>query len=206
MSAPEPRPVPDLQVREIRPEDHETVGRIVLAAYDAVGPFDDQYRDFLVDPDNWVPGATTTYVAEVDGQVVGAVAFVLPGDEEFEDLEPPAGDCGFRFLAVSPSAQGRGAGGALVDRVVADARGRGCHRMVIHSMIFMTGAHQLYLGRGFVRRPDLDVTFPSGIGYAFCLDLTEEAPHRFAPPGPVPDEPPWYETIWKRDDEDPPVC
>ena len=204
--SPDPRPAPAVDVRPIRPEDHEVVGRVVLEAYDAVGPFDDRYRTFLADPDQWVPGSTTVYVAELEEEVVGAVAFVLPGDAEFEDLRPPAGDCGFRFLAVAPSAQGSGAGAALVDRVISDARRRGCHRMIIHSMAFMTGAHELYRRRGFVRRRDLDVRFPSGIGYAFSLDLTPEAPGRFAAPGPVPDEPPWYEEIWAREEDDPAVC
>lgn len=203
---PRPRPGPTVAVRPIRPADRGRVGGIVLAAYDAVGPFDEPYRVFLADPGNWVPGSTTTYVAELDGEVVGAVAFVLPGDAEFENLRPPAGDCGFRFLAVAPEAQGSGAGAELVDRVIEDARARGCHRMLIHSMAFMTAAHRLYERRGFVRRPDLDVTFPSGIGYAFSLDLTEEASSRFPPPGPVPDEPPWYEELWIQDEDDPPVC
>lgn len=195
----------DVRVRPIRPADHAVVGQLVLEAYDAVGPFNDEYRDFLADPAEWVPGSTESYVAEQDGEVVGAVAFVLPGDAEFEDLEPPAGDCGFRFLAVDPRAQGRGAGAALVDRVIEEARDRGCHRMLIHSMAFMTGAHALYERRGFTRRPDLDVRFPSGIGFAFSLDLTDEAEQRFGPPGPVPPEPPWYEEVWKGRGEEP-VC
>lgn len=202
----QPRRDRAVQVRPIRPAEHAQVGQIVVGAYDTVGRFDDEYRDFLADPDKWVPGSTTTYVAEMDGEVVGAVAFVLPGDEEFEDLRPPAGDCGFRFLAVAPEAQGSGAGAALVDRVIAEAHDRGCHRMIIHSMAFMTGAHELYHRRGFTRRPDLDVRFPSGIGYAFSLDLTDQAAERFATPGPVPDEPPWYEEIWVRGDDDPSVC
>ena len=202
----EPRVDPAVVVRPIRPTDHGRVGRIVVEAYDAVGRFNDEYRDFLADPDKWVPGSTTTYVTEVGGEVVGAVAFVLPGDEEFEDLRPPAGDCGFRFLAVAPPAQGSGAGAALVDRVITDARERGCHRMIIHSMAFMTAAHGLYERRGFVRRPDLDVRFPSGIGYAFALDLTDEAPERFPEPGPVPDDPPWFEDLWAREDDDPTPC
>lgn len=201
----EPHRDPTVPTRPIRPEEHLRVGRIVIEAYDAIGRFNDEYRDFLADPGNWVPGSTTTYVAEVDGEVVGAVAFVLPGDKEFEDLRRPAGDCGFRFLAVTPEAQGSGAGGALVNRVIAEARDRGCHRMIIHSMAFMTAAHGLYERRGFVRRPDLDARFPSGVGFAFALDLADEAEQRFGPPGPVPPEPPWYETIWKERGEEP-IC
>ena len=168
----------------------------MLGAYDAVGPFEDDYRTFLADPDRWVPGSTEVFVAERDGEVIGAVAFTLPGDEEFEDMRPQAADAGFRFLAVDPEAQGSGAGRALVRACVDAARRRGAHRIVVHSMAFMEVAHRLYVQEGFTRRPDLDVRFPSGVGYAFQLDLTDDAADHFPAPGPAPDEPPWYEDVW----------
>ncbi|MDX1658213.1 MAG: GNAT family N-acetyltransferase [Nitriliruptorales bacterium] len=188
-----------VRVREIRPEEHDRVGELLLAAYDDVGPFSQEYRSFLRQPSCWVEDTTATYVAEVDGEVAGCVAFVLPGDREFESTDPPLGDCGFRFLAVAPEAQGSGAGTALVERCLDAARSRGCRRMMIHSMFFMRSAHRLYERFGFVRRPDLDVTFPSGTGYAFTLDLSEDASEHFPEPGPVPDEPPWFEDVWITD-------
>ena len=106
-------------VRPIRPDDHARVGALLVDAYDAVGRFDDRYRDFLADPDRWVHGCTEALVVvDAADRPIGCVAFVLPGDEEFEGITPPAGDAGFRFLAVAPEAQGTGAGGALVDVVV----------------------------------------------------------------------------------------
>jgi GNAT superfamily N-acetyltransferase len=188
--------VSDVTLRTARPADHPRVGEVVLAAYDSVGRLSEPYRAFLVEPDRWVPGTTATYVAEHAGEVIGAVGFVLPGDEEYEAFDPPVADAGFRFLAVHPEAQGLGAGGALVDRCVAEARARGARRIAIHTMEFMTTAHGLYLRRGFVRRPDLDVRFPSGVGLGFALDLTADAAEHFPPPGPTPDEPPWHEDVW----------
>lgn len=195
-------------IRPIRPDDHTRVGALVVDAYDAVGRFDDPYRSFLGDPARWVPGCTEVLVATDDGdRPVGVVAFVLPGDEEFEGITPPAGDSGFRFLAVDPAVQGSGAGGALVDAVVERSRARGCRRIAIHTMAFMTGAHALYARRGFVHRRDLDVVFPAGVGYGMTLDLTPDAAEHFAPPGPVPDEPPWFEDAWGRTDpEGSPIC
>ena len=186
-------------LRTIRPADHARVGRLLVDAYDRVGRFDDRYRNFLGDPDRWVPGCTEVLVAvDASDQPVGCVAFVLPGDAEFEGTHPPAGDAGFRFLAVAPEAQGTGAGAALVDAVVDRARAQGCRRIAIHTMAFMTRAHQLYASRGFVHRRDLDVVFPTGVGYGMTRDLTADAPQHFAPPGPVPDEPPWFEDAWGR--------
>lgn len=187
----------DVRVRRIRPDEFDHVGALVVSAYDAVGRFDDAYRNFLADPARWVPGSTEVLVAvDEDDVAVGCVALVLPGDAEFEGTNPPAGDAGFRFLAVSPAAQGSGAGAALVAAVVDDVRDRGCRRIAIHSMAFMTGAHHLYERMGFARRPDLDVVFPAGPGYAFTLDLVEDAARHFPPPGPVPDEMPWFEDAW----------
>lgn len=196
------------RIRPIRPDDHARVGALLVASYDAVGPFDDHYRGYLAEPDRWVPRCTEVLVAvDEDDTPVGCVAFVLPGDESFEGTTPPAGDAGFRFLAVDPAAQGSGAGGALVDAVVARARDHGCRRIAIHTMAFMEAAHRLYQGRGFVHRRDLDVVFPAGVGYGMTLDLAEDADAHFAPPGPIPDEPPWFEDAWGRaDPEGTPIC
>ncbi len=189
-----------MKIRTIRPDDHDRVGALTVDAYDAVGPFDAPYRRFLRDPGQWVSGATSVFVAaDIDDIPIGSVAFVLPGDREFEGTTPPAGDAGFRFLAVDVRAQGSGAGAALVARCVDAAREHGCRRLAIHSMSFMTRAHELYLRRGFVRRPDLDVTFPSGIGIAFTLDLTDDAADAFPAPGPVITPPPWFGDAWGLD-------
>lgn len=187
----------DVRIREITDADHPRVGELLVAAYERTGPFDDEYRSFLADPDAWVPGSSRVFVAEdgTRGEVIGVVALTRPGDAEFEPFEPPVADASFRFLAVAPGAEGRGAGRALVEQCLRAARTAGCHRVVIHSMTFMDRAHRLYEQMGFRRRPDLDVTFPSGVGLAFALDLTDEAAARFPAPGEVPDEPPWFEDV-----------
>lgn len=186
-----------LTVRPIRREDHAEVGRMIVRAYDAAGSIDDEYREWLATPAAWVDGVSDVFVCvgEAAG-VVGAVAFTRPGDAEFEHLEPPVADCGFRFLAVAPEAQGRGAGTALVRRCLQAARDHSCRRMVIHSMDFMTRAHRLYERLGFERRPDLDVRFPTGTGYAFAVDLTADAADHFPEPTPASGEPPWYEDVF----------
>jgi GNAT superfamily N-acetyltransferase len=189
-----------IEVRPMRPSEAETVGRITLAAYDAYGEMSGPYREFLGDPARRVGGATALLVAELDGEVVGTVTYVLPEDEEWEGRPEPEGDCAFRVLAVDPAVEGLGVARALVRACVDRARAEGRHRLVITSMAWMGRAHQLYERLGFVRRPDLAVRFPSGDGVAFTLDLTDEAPARFPPPGPVPHELPWFEDVWARDE------
>lgn len=181
----------------MRPDEYPHVGALLLRAYDAVGEFDDWYRSRLGDPATWVAGSTAGLVAVDDHDVpIGCVAFVLPGDAEFEPIDPPPGDAGFRFLAVDPDRQGSGAGRALVRACIDLARDHGCRRIAIHSMEFMRSAHRLYESLGFDRRPDLDVMFPSGGGIGFSHDLVPDASDHFPPPGPVPDQVPWYEDAW----------
>jgi SAM-dependent methyltransferase/predicted N-acetyltransferase YhbS len=192
---------PPVRIRGMRRQEARRVGELTLAAYDRYGRIEGEYRDFLADPTRRTEGCTAVLVAEVAGptgdlEVVGTVSYVVPTDAEWEDREVPAGDSGFRVLAVDPAHEGRGIGSALVDACLARAREAGSHRMLIISMEWMHRAHALYTRRyGFVRRPDLDVTFPGGVGVILARDLTDEAPDRFPPPGPVPDQPPWFTDV-----------
>lgn len=188
----------DVRVRPMRPDDAAEVGRLTLASYDAYGFIGGTYREELGDPVQRLGGAAAVLVAELAGRVVGTVTYVLPGDDQWEGRPIPEGDCGFRVLAVDPSAEGSGIGRHLVEHCLERARADGRHRLVITTMEWMTRAHALYDRLGFVRRPDLDIRFPSGVGFVFTRDLTPDAPARFPAPGPVPAEPPWYEDAWSR--------
>jgi GNAT superfamily N-acetyltransferase len=187
---------PRLEIRPFRSADATTVGGLTLAAYDAYGEMRGPYRDFLRDPLQRVDGCSALLVAEVDGGVVGTVTYVVPGDPEWEGRPDPEGDCGFRVLAVSPALEGRGVARALISACLTRAREEGRHRMFITSMAWMHRAHRLYERLGFLPRPDLAVRFPGGDGVAYTLDLTDDAPRRFPPPGPPPDELPWYADVW----------
>jgi GNAT superfamily N-acetyltransferase len=183
-------------VRAMRPEDAQSVGTLTLAAYDAYGSIGGDYRAYLADPQRRVAGASAVYVAELAGRVVGTVTYVVHGDREWEGRRIPDADAAFRVLAVDPEVEGAGVGRALVTACIDRARREGRHRLVITSMSWMDRAHALYERLDFVRRPDLDVRFPGGFGRVFTLDLTDEAPDHFPPPGAVPAEPPWFEDVW----------
>jgi GNAT superfamily N-acetyltransferase/SAM-dependent methyltransferase len=185
-----------VHVRGMQLADAAAVGALTLAAYDAYGRLEGDYRHQLGDPLRRRDGASAILVAEVDGQVAGTVTYVVPDDAEWEGRPTPEADGGFRVLAVHPDHEGQGVGRALVQACLDRAREDGRRRMAITSMAWMTRAHALYRSFGFQRRPDLDVRFPSGDGHVFTLDLTDDAADHFPPPGSVPASPPWFEDVW----------
>lgn len=185
-----------MEIRPMLPGEAAEVGELTLASYDLYGAIQGEYRGYLADPLQRLGECTELLVAVRGDRVVGTVSYVLPGDAAWEGRPTPEGDCGFRVLAVAPDAEGRGVGRRLVEACIARSQQRRLHRVVITSMSWMSRAHRLYGGLGFVRRPDLDVRFPGGTGVVFTLDLTPEAAERFPAPGDVPPEPPWFRDVW----------
>jgi GNAT superfamily N-acetyltransferase len=175
--------------------DHDAIGDVLRQAYRDFGDPTLPYLQYVTDPSRWIDDAHWVRVAELDGRVVGVVAFALAGDGLHEATRPPMGDAGFRFLGVADDVRGRGIGSRLVDECVTAARQAGCHRIAIYTMEFMHAAHRMYERHGFDRRADLDVVFPGGRGLAYTFDLTDEATDRFGRPGPEPAELPWYEDV-----------
>jgi GNAT superfamily N-acetyltransferase len=80
------------------------------------------------------------YVAEVDGEAVGVGGLKL--------LSDTAGE--IKRMFVRPAARGLGAGRAIVQQLIDDARELGCETIYLESASFMHGAHALYRSVGFV--------------------------------------------------------
>lgn len=96
----------------------------------------------------------TMLVAEIHGAVVGSVTIAGPDSPLAEYGRPDEQE--IRMLSVDPVAGGRGVGSALLQAAIEHARAAGAHRVVLHTLDSMTGAHRLYERVGFVREPDLD--------------------------------------------------
>lgn len=100
--------------------------------------------------------AAETYVALLDGRVVGAVVFYRDvALEGWSNL--PAGWAGFRALVVDPAARGAGVGRALVEQCLVRGRESGAAILGIHSADYLSHAVQLYGRMGFVRCPEFDL-------------------------------------------------
>lgn len=163
---------PSARIRLARPEELPVVGEITVAAYApfTLGP-DDPYLAQLRDAaaraeqaELWVA------VDEATGQVLGSVTTCPPGSPWREVSRDGEGE--FRMLSVSPAAQGRGIGTALVEHVLAHYRTAGAHAVVLCSLPDMTAAHRLYARHGFTRLPERDWdVHPGKPLWSFGLDL-----------------------------------
>ncbi|MFC0529253.1 GNAT family N-acetyltransferase [Phytohabitans kaempferiae] len=145
-----------VRVRAARPDDHDAIARVSVAAYEADGQLKDEvsYAATLADvASRAVDGEIYVAVDEGDA-VLGAVTFVLPGST-YAELSGP-GEAEFRMLAVDPVAQGRGVGEALARACVRRAVELECTAVVICTRDFAAPAQRLYARLGFVRQPQLD--------------------------------------------------
>jgi GNAT superfamily N-acetyltransferase len=160
-------------VREATEEDFEAIGRLTVAAYQALDRWvGDDYAAHLADVAGRAGAENTIVLVADDGRILGSVTLTIGGGPFFEWDPERDGDCGFRMLAVDPEAQGRGVGPALVAECLARARAAGCKRMVIGSTEWMTTAHRIYERLGFRRVPELDQMWGDIRGLCFRLDLT----------------------------------
>lgn len=85
------------------------------------------------------PEAEKCWIAELDGERVGAV-FVVRQSRTVARL---------RMLILSPQARGLGLGARLTDECIAFARARGYRKMVLWTNSCLTAARAIYTKRGF---------------------------------------------------------
>ncbi len=147
-----------VEIREARPDEYEHVGELTYNAYlplfgtGQLGWYGRQLRDVATRAES-----SEIVVAEVDGAIVGALAYYddYSGEIGESDVEL-VNSAGFRVLAVDPAAQGAGVGEALtrwcIDRATADGRSA----VVLHTTDYMQAAQRLYRRVGFDRFPEID--------------------------------------------------
>ena len=170
-----------MEVRPIVPEEFEAVGALTVDAYTSLadGWLDEDYIAELKDVAGRVASAVVL-VAVDRGVPIGGVTYV-PGPGPLAEWVVDDGVAGIRMLAVSPEAQGRGAGRALTVACLERAMSEGKKTLVLHSTPLMTVAHRIYETLGFVRQPDLDMHYGDLHLMAFTLDLGRGKPD--TPPG-----------------------
>lgn len=157
-------------MRGADPAEHEQLGALTVAAYQALGVELGDYADVLRD----VAGRAAhvpVLVAVADGRVVGGVTYVPGPDTPSSEFDDPDA-AGVRFLAVAPDVQRRGIGRALLYACIERARGNGRRRVMLHTTKPMQAAQRMYDKEGFRRAHDHDLVVDSGVHLmAYVLEL-----------------------------------
>jgi ribosomal protein S18 acetylase RimI-like enzyme len=132
-----------VSVRPAEPHDADALlalmeGLTRPAVADDPQPQRDVFLAHLEHPDAKV------YVAELDGEVAGAVSLWFVPRLNWTTPQAWIPD-----LYVDPAFRRRGAARALLDACAEEARSRGCHVLVLESGHHRAEAHELYESYGF---------------------------------------------------------
>lgn len=150
-----PEAATGFRVRPARPDEYEAVGEVTVCAYAGLVASDAEYVDKLRQAQHRAEHSELLVaVDDASGEVLGTVAFVVPGSTYAEVAREGEGE--FRMLAVSPGARGRGIGEALVQACLERARKHGFAAVAISTVWDMRAAHRLYARMGFHRAPERD--------------------------------------------------
>ena len=163
----------DIEVRPVRPEEYEEAGEVTALAYREFGPRGeegwDEYFVRLADVAGRADKALVLVAVE-DGKILGTLTLELERriDDEHDPLEP--GQAHIRMLGVHPKARGRGAGRALVDSAIDEARKARKRLLTLNTTQRMEAAQKMYESMGFERGPDR--VFDDGfVLYSYSLKL-----------------------------------
>jgi GNAT superfamily N-acetyltransferase len=119
-------------------EFEEWVRARILAEYGIEFEFKSE-RELFLDLDGLLEPRARLYLAEVGGEPVGIGGLRPLGADEAE----------IKRMYVRPSSRGLGAGRAIVQRLIDDARALGYRTIRLDSARFMHEAHALYRRFGF---------------------------------------------------------
>jgi GNAT superfamily N-acetyltransferase len=168
-------PKKGLHLREARPGELDAVARLLRDAYLQYKeslPADvwEYYVQDIMDVRRRLPAAELI-VAELDGELAGAVTLYLKSSSE---SDWPQGWAGIRLLAVHPACRGRGIGRALMDECLRRCRRQGVRTVGLHTTTMMEVARGMYERMGFVRIPEYDFhPRPDVVVMAYRLDLNK---------------------------------
>jgi putative acetyltransferase len=135
--------IPEITIRKETNDDIETITEVTIAAFRTL-EISNQTEQFVIEALRSAGALTLSLVAEIEGRVVGHIAFspvvLSDGTSNWYGLGP---------LSVLPEFQRQGIGKALIHEGLAQLKGlhaRGC---------CLVGHPQYYTKFGFVNMPDL---------------------------------------------------
>ncbi len=173
-----------LEIREIRPDEYESLGQLMINVYSTLEGFpspDEQpgYYEMLAKIGSFNEEEDTKVLVAIsaEGELIGGVVYfgdmARYGSGGTATAELNAS--GFRLLAVDPRSRGAGAGRALSNACIQLAKDSGHAQVILHTTQAMQVAWGLYLKLGFERSPDLDFLQEELPVFGFRLRLEENS-------------------------------
>jgi ribosomal protein S18 acetylase RimI-like enzyme len=161
-------------VRAALPGEADAVGALRVAAYQAQDLLHPEYADTLR---MLGFGGQGTVLVAADGEELLGTVMLEPWHAGSEVARRPD-EVEVRALAVAPSAQGHGAGRALMLAVINAAAASGARRLLLSTRPEMKAARHVYQSLGFTRAPELDWAPVPDVtlhGFALALERTPSA-------------------------------
>ncbi len=141
--------MPVSTLRNFLPADAPCIDALAVVAFEQFKDAYDDWPEFRLKIANMSALAATgeIIVAEMDGRIVGAVAYIGPGATKaaFFRAEWPI----MRVLVIAPEARGRGIGRALAEECLSRAKRDGAVTFALHTSELMRVALPMYLRMGF---------------------------------------------------------
>jgi putative acetyltransferase len=132
-----------LRIANVVSDEDVSVVRTMLREYHAQLGVNLDFQGFEAElaalPGAYTPPRGGLLLAESDGVAVGCIAM----------RETPDGRAEMKRLYVRDAARGLGAGRALVERIISDARDAGYREMVLDTLPMMVSAQRMYERLGF---------------------------------------------------------
>jgi ribosomal protein S18 acetylase RimI-like enzyme len=155
----------EITIRNARPDEFEAIGQLMTQVYSSLENFPKQdeqpdYYNLLANVGAFTEKPETELLVAVsqEKEILGAVVFF--GDMQYYGSGGTATQeknaAGFRLLAVSNDAQGRGIGKLLTHECINRAKAKSRGQVVIHTTKAMQTAWMMYERIGFQRSEDLD--------------------------------------------------
>jgi len=145
-----------VEIGRARPNEYAEAGEVTALAYQQFSTADPDWQEYLVRLADVAArnNVAVVLVAVDDGRVLGSVTLELDGriSESRGPLAP--GEAHVRMLAVRSDARRRGAGRALMERCIEEARLAGKSFITLNTTQRMEAAQAMYESLGFVREPD----------------------------------------------------
>ena len=166
-------PIEDKAMFIIRPyleKDKDSINRLAIEAFTQ---FKDQYNDWeyiksVVGNMTSLEDTSDLIVAEINNEIVGAVALVHPGKDSNKNIVPSWAS--IRMLVVSPNHRSKGIGKQLALECLNISRSRNFKEIALFTSPIMKVALPMYLRMGFEKLKDIEPI--SGVDYAlYKLDL-----------------------------------